>query len=134
MATKWMNAATDNVHCRYYGPGGQSIIRAALMGFDKTKFRRYIDKSIHDIMVMEYPRDFKPEEYVSLKFSDFINFILVPHVATLLIADNMDITQDKAQDECFASKAYTSITSILPCTAHVISLGPSDQVIERIKI
>ncbi|TFK34096.1 hypothetical protein BDQ12DRAFT_669658 [Crucibulum laeve] len=106
VAKKLMNSATHNIHCGYYGPAGESVIRTALMAFDNTKFSHSINETIPSIMLMEYPSDFKPGEYVPMKFSDFLDFILVPHVATLLIANDMDITPNAAQDERFASKGY----------------------------
>ena len=87
------------------GPQGERLISSTIcqvLSPSREQHERRLSRTINK-MISAHPEEYdSPPETMRpaqvLSIWDFIQFILVPHVATLLIADDMDIRYGQAVD------------------------------------
>ncbi|KAF8185865.1 hypothetical protein K438DRAFT_1765643 [Mycena galopus ATCC 62051] len=95
---KFTNAAR-HARCGYFGPQGSAVIVSTICGIFTGVFshiRRHLSEVIRD-QIIASPNSFDSETRKSppaeiLPFNMFLEFVLVPHIATQLIADHTNGT------------------------------------------
>ena len=98
-----------------YGPMGVMIINSTLVrmfnqesgAFDElsSTLVTLISSKSHDVSHPEF-MFWKNADASSVPFKDFINFVVQPFVATLLISKDLNIDEKKAEETRITSKQY----------------------------